>query len=156
MESVADHSYAVAILALIEAERRHLNIETAIKLALIHDLDEAITGDFTPESKGRAGIHKINKERTKAVGEILHFLPQSLRTSYRELWNDLVLSKTNEAKLVHQLDKLELAFQASEYARTNRRHNFDDFHNSAKATIVDKRLRKILRKTSTRSPTERR
>lgn len=144
VESVADHSFALAILALIEAERRNLDVETTLKLALLHDLDEAITGDFTPEAKKHAGMRKITREREKAIRRILQTLPSSLRTNYRKLWNELIFNNTKEAKLVHQLDKLEMALQASEYARTNNAEAFTDFYSSADSMIVDKRLRKIF------------
>ncbi|TMI14946.1 HD domain-containing protein, partial [Candidatus Bathyarchaeota archaeon] len=43
-ESVADHSFALSILCLFEGERRGHNVERLLKLALLHDLEEAITG----------------------------------------------------------------------------------------------------------------
>src|SRR6266571_2500484 len=50
-ESVADHSFALSLLCLFEGERRSYNVERLLKLALLHDLEEAITGDLTPQDK---------------------------------------------------------------------------------------------------------
>jgi hypothetical protein len=53
VESVADHSFGVALLAWIcalqrQAEGAEIDPERVLKLALIHDLAEAETGDSTP------------------------------------------------------------------------------------------------------------
>ena len=48
VESVADHSFALALISLFEAERRKYDPGVVMKLALIHDLEEAITGNLTP------------------------------------------------------------------------------------------------------------
>src|SRR5262245_57028480 len=52
-ESVADHSFRVALLAwlaahLAAADDPALDVDRVLALALIHDLAEALTGDLTP------------------------------------------------------------------------------------------------------------
>src|SRR5437870_2233242 len=47
-ESVADHSYRVALLAWLLARRRGLDAGHAALIALVHDLAEAEVGDATP------------------------------------------------------------------------------------------------------------
>ncbi len=49
-ESVADHSFALSLLCLFEGERRSYNVERLLKLALLHDLEEAIFALSTGES----------------------------------------------------------------------------------------------------------
>ena len=47
-ESVADHSFRVALLTLVLADLKGLDALKAVRMALIHDLGEAETGDLTP------------------------------------------------------------------------------------------------------------
>src|SRR5260221_8313896 len=47
-ESVADHSYGVALLAWAVARARGLDGERALLIAIVHDLAEAEVGDETP------------------------------------------------------------------------------------------------------------
>src|SRR5688572_1987599 len=47
-ESVADHSYRLALLAWAVARQRGLDADRALKMALFHDLAEAEVGDETP------------------------------------------------------------------------------------------------------------
>ena len=140
---MADHSYATAMLALFEGERRGWNVETLLKLALLHDLEESITGDLTPEDKKRRGLARVRHEQSLAIGELLLAFPVRSRASYRKLWTDLRLSRTREAKLVHQLDKIELALQARQYSRQTKTA-VTDFYQSARRAVHDRKLAQIL------------
>ena len=140
---MADHSYGTAMLALFEGERRGWNVETLLKLALLHDLEESITGDLTPEDKKRRGAARVRRERSLAVGRLLLTFPARSRASYRRLWRDLRMSRTREARLVHQLDKIELALQARAYSRQTRKA-VSDFYRSARVAVHDQALVKIL------------
>src|SRR5215831_5788817 len=72
VESVADHSYAVAMLSLYEGLRRGgYDLERLLRLALVHDLEEAIMGDFTPVDKKRLGRAKLERKRQAARRRIL-------------------------------------------------------------------------------------
>lgn len=140
-ESVADHSFATAMLALFEGERRGWNVGTLIKLGLLHDLEEAITGDLTPADKKRLGSLRVQRGRERAIQQLLRTFPPKSRASYRRLWTDLRLRRTREARLVHQLDKIELVFQANAYSRNG---DVSDFYRSAAAEVEDSELKRIL------------
>lgn len=144
VESVADHSFAVAIMALIEADQRGLRIDKTLTLALLHDLEEAITGDLTPSRKKRCGSAWVRKKRNQAITTILSRLPREKRAHYRKLWTDLKTNHSREAKLVHQLDKLEMALQATQYAKKVGTKDLADFHSSARKAITDKKLSRII------------
>ncbi len=141
---MADHSFAVALLALYEGERRGYNLERILKLALIHDLEEAITGDLTPQDKARLGPTRVKKERQAAMRELLSKLPAKSRTSYLKLWTDLRKSQTKEARLVHQLDKVEMAFQANAYGKRTGQKKMRDFYESASKETEDPALKRAL------------
>ncbi|MEM3733131.1 MAG: HD domain-containing protein, partial [Candidatus Bathyarchaeia archaeon] len=48
-ESVAEHVYGLIVLSMLISDLKNLNIEKMFRLAVIHDLEEAILGDLTPE-----------------------------------------------------------------------------------------------------------
>ncbi|HEX5416154.1 MAG TPA: HD domain-containing protein, partial [Chloroflexota bacterium] len=107
-ESVADHTFRVALLALLFGPRLGLDADTMVRLALVHDLGEARLGDITPADR----IGKAEKSRAEAVafGEIVAGLPEG--PALFDLWREYDAGATPEARAVSQLDKLEMAFQA--------------------------------------------
>jgi putative hydrolases of HD superfamily len=143
-ESVADHSFAVALLALYEGERRGYDLEKTLKLALIHDLEEAIIGDLTPRDKAQRGTTRVHRDREKAIRELVSKLPAKNRPAYLRLWTDLRERRSKEARLVHQLDKVEMAFQAKEYGKRTGRQKMRDFYDSASKETNDPILKKTL------------
>lgn len=143
-ESVADHSFAVSLLALVEAQGRGYNVERTVKLALIHDLEEAITGDLTPHEKEKQGSSRVMRKKRNAMEQIIAVMPVETRIELRRLWRDLSLNQSKEARLVHELDKLEMALQAHAYAKRGRSSSFADFYDSANKEIKDPRLRRTL------------
>ncbi|TVU46393.1 hypothetical protein EJB05_05926 [Eragrostis curvula] len=58
-ESIADHMYRMALMALIAGDLPAVDRERCIKIAIVHDLAEAIVGDITPSD----GIPKAEKSR---------------------------------------------------------------------------------------------
>ncbi len=144
VESVADHSFALALLALFEGERRGYDVERILKLALVHDLEEAVTRDLTPADKSRLGAKRVELDRQKATDEILAAFPARSRLSYRELWMDLKLRRSREARLVHQLDKVEMAFQAHEYGKLLGKRMLQGFYASAALATTDRMLKRSL------------
>ena len=143
-ESVADHSFALALLVAVEARKRRLDVEKAVTLALIHDLEEAITGDLTPERKRAMGDARVRRERKVAMREILRTIPAGETKYFKQLWTDLAGRRTKEACLVHEVDKLEMAFQAREYANRVGVRRVADFFESAGMEIRDASLRREL------------
>ena len=79
-ESVADHSYRTALITMVFSDTLGLDTGKALRLALLHDLPEAIVGDAMPEE--RSGKRKIEME-TKAMEEILSELSEEQRALYR-------------------------------------------------------------------------
>ena len=112
-ESVAEHSFGVALLALVLADEYSVELDTAkvIRMALIHDLGEIYAGDFTPADN----IDKKDKYtlEKKSVAKVLEKLPNGFK--WIALWEELEIGESAESQFVKQLDKLEMALQASVY-----------------------------------------
>lgn len=112
VESVADHSWAVTILAITIIEKYNLdyNIERCMKLALIHELGEIYAGDFTPNQITKDEKHKLEE---KAVDKILENI--EFENDFKNLWLEYENKTSKEAEFIKQIDKLECILQAGSY-----------------------------------------
>ncbi len=110
-ESVADHSYRVALLAMTLSDMKGLDTLKTVRMALLHDLAESKTGDLTPRQK--QGDH--GKLESDAIMDILSTLPEKVSQLYSHTWDEYQANETPEAKLVHNADKIEMLIQAKEY-----------------------------------------
>ena len=143
-ESVADHIFSMAIMGMIFSDLENYNTEKILKIILLHDLAESITGDMTPEQ-----ISKEEKRvlENRAMEKILNYLPPSLQKQYSVLWEEYQLNNSKEAKIVHQIDRLEMALQAKIYSNEGYpKEKLDSFFNSASNEIVDPKLLELFRK----------
>jgi len=141
-ESVADHSYSTAVMSMILSDIEGLDSEKIIKMALLHDLAESIIGDITPDHITKN--EKISKEN-HAIKQILKNLPNKIAEQYFGIWNDYQKESSKEAILLHDIDKLEMAFQAKFYQKNGiSKEKLKTFFDTAKIEIKDKNLRDIL------------
>ncbi len=138
-ESVADHSYRLGIMALLIGPRLGLNVDRMLRLALVHDLAEARVGDLTPAD----GVLPADKRAMEeaALAEIVTGLPEG--SDVLDLWREYDAGQTPEAKIVRQLDKLEMALQALEYERGSGR-DLTEFWQSARAAISEPLLAELF------------
>src|SRR5574340_1404351 len=71
-ESVADHTYGTALMAMVFSDVHNLDTEKILKMALLHDLAESVTGDFMP---GAISTENKRTAENEAMQEILTKLP---------------------------------------------------------------------------------
>tara|TARA_Y100000815_G_C13158526_1_gene430746 strand:- start:262 stop:789 length:528 start_codon:yes stop_codon:yes gene_type:complete len=141
-ESVADHSYSTSVMSMILSDLDGLDSEKIIKMALLHDLSESIIGDITPDNMLKD--EKVNKENL-AMKQILKNLPNKIAVQYFELWNEYQKNSSQEAELLHDVDKLEMAFQAKFYHDKGiSKEKLQTFFNTAKMGIKNKNLSNII------------
>lgn len=152
-ESVAEHSFRVAMLASIFAPQLGLDELVAIKMALIHDIGEAEIGDvITQIGKTVLPNHedKIAQEK-KAVATLSHLID---REDFLRLFNEFEENKTPIAQLVKELDKLEMAIQAYEYETEHDidlQTFFDNTHTHIKSKdmlLILEEIEKLRRRSS--------
>jgi putative hydrolase of HD superfamily len=108
-ESVADHSWGVALLAAV-ATPEGLDRARVLELAALHDLAEAAVGDLVP-GEYASKEEKLALERRGLEG-LLAEAPDALRARLLADFDELASDASPEARFVHELDKLEMAFQA--------------------------------------------
>ncbi len=168
-ESVADHSWRLALMALLISRRSEgIDPERAVTLALVHDLPEAIVGDITPfddrlkddpdrarlfhelpEYSQQADIAKTDAER-RAIRELTADLPDDLGILLIDAWEEYETGQTPEARLVRQLDKLETWLQALEYQSADPNLVIESFRKGTERDLTDATLFELMRAISNR------
>ena len=144
-ESVAEHSFGVALLCLWLAESLAPGLDSAkvLRMAMIHDLGEADVGDLTPGH----GVDKSEKSRLEraSVQRILAGLPNG--EQLLALWEEYEAQSSPEARFVKAVDRLEMAFQATVYEHLEG-GDLSEFFASAsrqlEATVLDEVFAEVL------------
>jgi putative hydrolases of HD superfamily len=120
VESVAEHSFGVAALALVIGDLQpELDRGRLLAIALVHDLAEALIGDLPASASRLIGKPAKHEAERQALLELLGDLPQGAH--YVELWEEYSAAASPEARLVKALDRLEMLAQALAYERAGAR-----------------------------------
>ncbi len=140
-ESVAEHVFGMVMLAwwIADAQFPHLDRDKIIRLVLVHELGEIYLGDLVP-SDGVPAEEKHRRER-ETFWQVVGKLPRG--EEYLALWDEFESADTPEARFVKQIDRLEMAFQASVYQQQGF-GSLAEFFASTDAAIEDNLLRDIL------------
>lgn len=152
-ESVAEHSWRLALMVMLIAPRLNepINVESALKMAIAHDIAEAITGDIpyfeAPPGSTAKAVKKDNERR--AMAQINQFFKDVGGSELTELWEEYENGKTNEALFVKSLDKLESQLQQLEAgSKTWSEEEISDIHTSRLENLmVNHSIVKELAKT---------
>ena len=143
-ESVADHSYSMAMMGMIISDMENYNSEKILKMILLHDLAESKIGDYTP---GQIDFEKKNKIENTAFLKILEDLPNSITSQYQNVWKEYLENSSPESQIVHQLDRLEMALQAKTYQNEGHsKEQLEPFYESAKNGISNPKLKELFTK----------
>ncbi len=130
-ESIAEHSFLLALLAYIIGKKKNLDVNKLVKMAIFHDIAEIKTGDLTPRDIEREEKYRLEKK-------VLKELFRNYNEIY-ELWLEFENKESKEAKFLSELDKLERIIQAYIYEKKFN-VKLDEFWNEK---IKDDALRKI-------------
>ncbi len=150
-ESVSDHSYGVAFVALTLASFVEEDVDTTklLTLALIHDLPEAILGDIPAP----AGEYLPSDAKERAEGSVLATLLEGLPQlrDWRTWWREYEEQTTVEARLVRDADQLDLLLQAFVYEQTTGNRWLEEFWRETTSDIfaygATRRVFDVLRET---------
>ncbi len=143
-ESVADHSYSMAVMGMVISDLQNYNSEKILKMILLHDLAESKIGDYTPKQLSK---EKKNELENSAFHEIIKNLPDLIKSQYLQIWQEYQENNSPESKIVHQIDRLEMALQAKIYEKEGYpQEKLESFFESAKTGITDPKLKQLYTK----------
>ncbi len=141
-ETIADHTFRLALACWLLAEKRGLNAAKAVKMALAHDLCEVYAGDMTPffyyvdlpqgkgkmdkekalmrwvrltkKEKEKRGRIKFQKEK-ESLEKLIQSLSPQLKRELFSSWLGYERRMSQEGKFVKQVDRIETLLQSIEY-----------------------------------------
>lgn len=105
-ENSAEHSWHLAMMALVLAEHANesVNLLHSLKLVLVHDIVEIDAGDtYAYDADGHAG--KDERER-RAAKRLFGLLPADQAKEMNELWEEYEEQASPEAQFALALDRL--------------------------------------------------
>lgn len=130
-ESVAAHTCGTALLALMLAdEQDDVDTDRAVKMALIHDIHESVSGDIAKkDDMSDAEITDKQEQEHSGYEHLMDRLPDRFdRDVVQELWTAYEDRSTTTARFVKDLDLLDMVIQAYIYEKQGRYEDAERFH----------------------------
>lgn len=91
-------------------EYPEIDINKVVKMCLVHDFGEAVTGDIPAFLK----TDEDEAKEEQAVEKLLSMLPETQKAELSDLFSEMSALKTDEAKLFKALDNLEAVLSHNE------------------------------------------
>ena len=117
-ESIAEHSFGVAFTTMllvdaVRAEGETVDGERALRMAIVHDMAEARTGDIPMPQKTPELAGKLHEVESAVIGGLLD-------ASSIALWQEVERGESLEARIVKAADKIQMMAKATMYRRQGR------------------------------------
>ncbi len=147
-ESVGDHSYGLITLAMLLADQLGVDRLKFMVMAVFHDLGESVPpGDVVvyhvpPEEQARLRAEKGVREDA-AIEAICHTLGTE-GAQYLAVWKEYHAQTSQEARLIKELDLLEVAHQAVRYFMQGHVLNPHDFFDNVRVGISHPVIRELF------------
>lgn len=103
-ENSAEHSWHLALFALLLGKGRSVDLLKAVKMLIIHDLVEIDAGDTPLHSSDRQD--KVEAEKA-AADRLYGLLPVNDSVEYRALWDEFEEGSSAEAVFARGMDRLQ-------------------------------------------------
>lgn len=147
VESVADHSFGVALFGMLLADlaqRQGLepDVEKILRMSLLHDLTEARTGDLPNTIKRYFDKGALHKADQQIADEMLSVLG-AIGEEYLLLWQEYEERTSLEARIVKAADKLDLLLQAREYEKGGAQ-NLQEFWESSETDFSNLEIDELI------------
>jgi putative hydrolase of HD superfamily len=109
-ENSAEHSWQVALLAYVlrDFANESVDIDKVVRMLLVHDLPEVLSGDTFFYSSERDGEAKedLFKREHEAAKELFSSLPEKTASELMSLWEEYEKRETPESRFAHALDRV--------------------------------------------------
>jgi len=105
-ENSAEHSWHVAVMAVLLAEHANEPVDVArvVRMLLIHDVVEVDAGDTYVYDT--AGAEAKAEREVRAADRVFGLLPEDQGRELRALWEEFEEGRTAEARFAAALDRL--------------------------------------------------
>jgi len=139
-ETVAEHSMGVTLLALFLADEVGPDLDKSklILMGLLHDFGEIYAGDLVP---GQLSLEEKHARERESVERVFSRLPKG--KAYLAIWEEFEDGETAEARFMKEIDRLEMALQASVYEQ-EKLGDLSVFFESTDKALSTPQLRDIL------------
>ncbi|QDQ29227.1 HD domain-containing protein [Chitinimonas arctica] len=106
LENSAEHSWHVAVMAMLLAEHAEpaIQVDRVVKMLLLHDIVE-IDADDTFLYDETASLDKADKEEA-AAARIFGLLPPTQRDEFTALWREYENRDTADGRFAYACDRL--------------------------------------------------
>lgn len=107
-ENSAEHSWHIAVMALVLAEyspRNDLDLGRVIQMLLVHDVVEIDAGDTF--CYNREAVAQQSEHEERAAERLFGILPPDMAARFRGLWDEFEARRTPESLLANALDRLQ-------------------------------------------------
>lgn len=134
VESIADHMYRMSIISML-IPNKEINTDKCVKIAVVHDIAEALVGDITPFG----GVTKAEKHRRELaaieyLAKIIKPYNEDFSHEILDLWLDYEEIRCLEARYVKDIDKYEMIQQAWDYEQEyGLQYDLEEFYSSRSA-----------------------
>jgi putative hydrolase of HD superfamily len=134
-ESVADHSFGVAVTAMMLADEAvargaELDCERVLRFALLHDWPEVRVGDLPRTASFYFGAENRRQAESAAFADLIHGLSIAVAAKYEELHRLYEERASVESRLVKAADIIDLLVQTLAFERAGAR-GLDEFWENA-------------------------
>ncbi len=147
-ESVGDHSYGLLMLAMVLAERLCVDRLKFMMMAALHDLAESVPpGDVVVWHEPVEDQPRLRAEKKAREDEAMKVICVTLGkggAEYLALWKEYRAQETPEARLIKELDLLEVAHQAVRYFAQGHSLNPHEFLNNVRKGISHPVIRELF------------
>jgi 5'-deoxynucleotidase YfbR-like HD superfamily hydrolase len=146
-ESIADHCFGITTLVSLLSPQLEVDQEKMMKMVIVHNFASTLTEDTVVERGG-----KVNKEvlklKEKTERQAIRTILWEYGEEYTKIFDEMKLMKTKEANVFAQIDKLEMAIQAFQYEKEQKKNLSEFFDNAAlyiKHTLLKKAFDDLLK-----------
>jgi len=126
VESVADHTFSTCAISLLLTDLEkgrgvRVNAEHVLRMAILHDLAEALTFDISKSYLSYLG-ERGNELKNEIESSAWKYLASSIRSKslserYVKIQNEYVRNTSVEAQIVHAADGIDILLQILELRR---------------------------------------
>lgn len=140
-ETVAEHSYSVAILGyvIVREYRQDLDPHKVLLLGIFHEMGEVFFGDIIPNDNIDSRTKR--QEELKSVEKIFSVFPDPKK--YIDIWLEYEDQLSSEAIFIKELDKLEMSFQTLLYEKRGYK-KLNDLYDSLVDIIKSPELKNVF------------